>query len=139
MPIFAHQELDLHRVFWEVQARGGSELVTREKLWKARFYYTTLHYITLHFFRLVPGLLRGDVPGFDRLSDSIKIITWIVASLQEVCRSLGVDLTGQTSASYNMRVNYEKCLLDFEHYLASGQYAADVAAGVAPSPDHVSI
>lgn len=34
VPIFAHQELDLHRVFWEVQARGGSDMVTAEKMWK---------------------------------------------------------------------------------------------------------
>jgi len=34
IPIFAHRELDLYRVFWEVQARGGSDLVTAEKLWK---------------------------------------------------------------------------------------------------------
>ena len=57
---------------------------------------------------------------------------------QEVCRSLEVDLTGQTSASYNMRLNYEKCLLEFEMYLASGQYAADLAAGTAPSPDSIT-
>lgn len=56
---------------------------------------------------------------------------------QEVCRSLEVDLTGQTSASYNMRLNYEKCLLEFEMYLASGQYTADLASGNAPSPDVV--
>lgn len=49
---------------------------------------------------------------------------------QEVCRSLELDLRGQTSASYNMRLNYEKSLLDFEHYLSSGAYADDVAAGV---------
>lgn len=42
---------------------------------------------------------------------------------KDICRTLGVDLTGQTSASYNMRVNYEKCLMDFEEYMASGQYA----------------
>ena len=35
VPIFAHQELDLHCVFWEVQARGGSDIVTAEKMWKA--------------------------------------------------------------------------------------------------------
>ena len=52
-----------------------------------------------------------------------------------MCRSLGVDLTGQTSASYNMRLNYEKCLLEFEHYLASGDYADQLAVGTAPSPD----
>lgn len=57
---------------------------------------------------------------------------------QEVCRSLEVDLTGQTSASYNMRLNYEKCLLEFEVYLASGQYAQDLAAGTAPSPDAIT-
>lgn len=39
----------------------------------------------------------------------------------QVCRCLPVDLTGQTSASYNMRLNYERCLLDFENYLACGQ------------------
>ena len=49
-----------------------------------------------------------------------------------MCRSLGLDLSGQTSASYNMRLNYERCLLDFENYLGSGQYAADLAAGSAP-------
>jgi hypothetical protein len=31
-----------------------------------------------------------------------------------------------------MRLNYERCLLDFENYLGSGQYAADLAAGTAP-------
>ena len=34
VPIFAHQELDLHKVFWEVQNRGGSQLVTDQKMWK---------------------------------------------------------------------------------------------------------
>ena len=34
MPIFAHQELDLHKVFWEVQSKGGSQIVTDQKLWK---------------------------------------------------------------------------------------------------------
>ena len=37
IPIFAHQELDLHRVFWEVQARGGSDMVTAEKMWKVGY------------------------------------------------------------------------------------------------------
>lgn len=46
-----------------------------------------------------------------------------------------MDLTGQTSASYNMRLNYEKCLLDFEQYLASGRYNADLAVGTAPPTD----
>ena len=55
---------------------------------------------------------------------------------QEICRSLELDLTGQTSASYNMRLNYEKCLLEFEKYLAFGQYSADLAAGTAP-PTHI--
>lgn len=90
VPIFAHQELDLAKVFWEVQDRGGYELVTSLKLWK------------------------------------------------DVCRSLNVDLRGQTSASYNMRLNYEKCLLEFERYCASGQYEADVANGCAPSPDTIN-
>ena len=40
---------------------------------------------------------------------------------KDICRCLPVDLTGQTSASYNMRINYERCLLDFENYLACGQ------------------
>lgn len=36
-----------------------------------------------------------------------------------------------------MRLNYERCLLDFENYLGSGQYAADLAAGTAPH--HTSV
>lgn len=59
-------------------------------------------------------------------------IAWL---LQEICRSLKLDLTGQTSASYNMRLNYEKCLLEFEKYLASGRYNADLAVGTAPPTD----
>lgn len=55
--------------------------------------------------------------------------------LQEICRSLHLDLRGQTSASYNMRLNYEKCLLDFEKYLTSGRYTADLAVGTAPPTD----
>ena len=58
--------------------------------------------------------------------------------MQEVCRCLDVDLTGQTSASYNMRLNYEKCLLEFEMYLASGQYEVDLSVGNAPSPDEIT-
>ncbi|KAK9803241.1 hypothetical protein WJX73_008882 [Symbiochloris irregularis] len=85
VPIFAHRELDLHKVFWEVMNRGGFPVVTEQKQWK------------------------------------------------EICRCLEVDLTGQTSASYNMRLNYEKCLLEFEMYLASGQYIADLAAAAVPS------
>ena len=34
--IFARMELDLHRVFWEVQNRGGYNAVCRAKLWKVR-------------------------------------------------------------------------------------------------------
>ena len=37
VPIFAHQELDLHRVFWEVQDRGGYEQVTALKQWKVGY------------------------------------------------------------------------------------------------------
>ena len=36
---------------------------------------------------------------------------------REVCRSLGHDLSGQTSASFAMRQNYERCLLDYEAFL----------------------
>lgn len=48
---------------------------------------------------------------------------------QDVCRTLDLDLKGQTSASYNMRLNYEKTLLEFENYLSSEQYDADVVRG----------
>jgi hypothetical protein len=58
---------------------------------------------------------------------------------RDICRALPqLDLSGQTSASYNMRLNYERCLLDFENYLASGQYEADVAAGRAPVHTHLT-
>lgn len=56
--------------------------------------------------------------GYDRVT---QLKLW-----KEVCRTLNVNLTGQTSASYNMRLNYEKCLLDFEHYLAKGEYTREV-------------
>eukprot|EP00210_Caulerpa_lentillifera_P005494 g5254.t1 len=84
-PVFSGKDLDLYKVFHEVQSRGGYDRVTNLKLWK------------------------------------------------EVCRTLDVNLTGQTSASYNMRQNYEKCLLDFEHYLSFGKYSQDLENGCAPS------
>lgn len=34
VPIFAHQELDLYRVFWAVVDRGGNDHVTFNKQWK---------------------------------------------------------------------------------------------------------
>ena len=33
---------------------------------------------------------------------------------KEVCATLGHDLTGQTSAGFQMRQNYERCLLEYE-------------------------
>lgn len=33
---------------------------------------------------------------------------------KEVCATLGHDLSGQTSAGYQMRQNYERCLLEYE-------------------------
>ena len=36
VPVFAHQELDLFAVFWSVQDRGGYEIVSANKQWKAR-------------------------------------------------------------------------------------------------------
>lgn len=57
--------------------------------------------------------------------------------VQEVCRCLGVDLRGQTSASFNMRQNYERCLFEFEDYLSTGAYIADINAGRAPSADAI--
>ena len=41
VPIFAHQELDLHRVFWEVMRRGGFPVVTEQKQWKVRRWHAT--------------------------------------------------------------------------------------------------
>lgn len=58
---------------------------------------------------------------------------------QDVCRCLGLDLTGQTSASYNMRLNYEKCLLEFEEYVKTGKFAEDQASGKAPSATHITL
>lgn len=90
VPIFAHQELNLHAVWWAVMDRGGYEAVSKAKLWR------------------------------------------------DICRVLPLDLSGQTSASYNMRLNYERCLLDFENYLACGQYEVDLAAGRAPAHTHLT-
>lgn len=33
---FAHKELDLYKVFWEVQERGGYQAVCGTKQWKVR-------------------------------------------------------------------------------------------------------
>lgn len=60
---------------------------------------------------------------------------FILPTMQEICRSLDLDLRGQTSASFNMRLNYERCLLDFEHYISNGQYLSDLATQRAPSTD----
>ena len=68
----------------------------------------------------------------------IPVLTGNACTMQEVCRCLDVDLTGQTSASFNMRQNYERCLFQFEDYLASGAYVADVNAGCAPSADAIA-
>lgn len=57
---------------------------------------------------------------------------------KDICRCLNLDLSGQTSASYNMRLNYERCLLDFENYLACGQYEADLASNRAPVHTHLT-
>jgi monoamine oxidase len=48
---------------------------------------------------------------------------------KEVCRTLGHDLTGQTSAGFAMRNNYERFLLRYE--LADGNPAVDVSDRVA--------
>ena len=79
VPTFCHVELDLHRVFAEVQARGGFRAVTDAKRWR------------------------------------------------EVCRSLGHDLSGQTSASFAMRQNYERCLLDYEAHLFEEERRAEAS------------
>lgn len=57
---------------------------------------------------------------------------------KDICRCLDIDLTGQTSASFNMRINYERCLLDFENYCACGKYLEDVQAGCAPLSSHLT-
>lgn len=54
---------------------------------------------------------------------------------QAICKCLDVDLTGMTSASYSLCRQYERCLLDFEAYITSGQYADEVAMSMAPSPE----
>ena len=47
VPVFAHQELDLHKVFWEVQDRGGYDHVTAHKLWKVGLYISDLVHLPL--------------------------------------------------------------------------------------------
>ena len=50
---------------------------------------------------------------------------------KEVCRALGHDLSGQTSASFAMRCNYERCLLDFEVHLGGERAPAPAPAPAA--------
>ena len=55
--------------------------------------------------------------GYDRVCTERR---W-----KEVCKTRGLDLTGQTSAGYSMRNNYERFLLRYE--LADGDPSADVS------------
>ena len=34
VPVFAHQELDLYKVFWSVMEKGGYDVVSSNKQWK---------------------------------------------------------------------------------------------------------
>ena len=83
------------------------------------------------------GRLIHILQSFSRVQANV-IQSDVLSAVQEVCRCLDVDLTGQTSASFNMRQNYERCLFEFEDYLASGAYVADVNAGRAPSADAIA-
>jgi hypothetical protein len=101
-----------------------------------------------NFYRGLKG--KYKVPVFAHRELDLHGVWWAVVAhggyevvsshklWKEVCRSLAIDLSGQTSASYNMRLNYERCLLDFENYLACGQFQADVAAGRAPLHTHLT-
>jgi hypothetical protein len=96
--------------------------------------------------------LRGGykVPHFARTELDLHVVFWAAMERggyetvtegkqwRAICRCLGSDLTGLTSASHCMRLNYERCLLDFENYLACGQYEADAAAGAAPQHDRLT-
>lgn len=108
-------------------------------------------FITLltNFYRGLKGKFK--VPTFAHRELDLHAVWWSVMDRggyevvtngkqwRDICRCLPqLDLSGQTSASYNMRLNYERCLLDFENYLASGQYEADLAAGKAPTHTHLT-
>ena len=56
VPTFAHQELDLHKVFWEVQDKGGYDQVTNLKLWKVAHCY--IHCQTSYYCPALPVLSR---------------------------------------------------------------------------------
>ncbi|KAG7673970.1 hypothetical protein Ndes2526B_g02554 [Nannochloris sp. 'desiccata'] len=105
--------------------------------------------LLVNFYRGLKGKFK--IPIFAHKELDLHAVWWAVmerggyetvtASKQwrDICRALPqLDLSGQTSASYNMRLNYERCLLDFENYLASGQYEADVKAGTAPVHTHLT-
>ena len=93
---------------------------------------------------------RFKVPTFAHRELDLHRVWWSVmdrygyeavcASKQwrDVAKSLNVNLKGQTSASFNMRLNYERCLLDFENYLCCGQYEEDVADNKAPVHTHLT-
>lgn len=53
---------------------------------------------------------------------------------QDICQFLESDETRQTASDPDMtRLHYQECLLDFEAYVTSGRYAAEIAKGAAPS------
>jgi len=105
--------------------------------------------LLVNFYRGLKGKFK--VPTFAHKELDLHAVWWAVMDRggyervtankewRDICRALPkLDLSGQTSASYNMRLNYERCLLDFENYLASGQYEADVKAGRAPVHTHLT-
>jgi len=110
---------------------------------------TQLTTLLVNFYRGLKG--KYKIPIFAHKELDLHAVWWAVMDRngyesvtaskewRDICRALPeLDLSGQTSASYNMRLNYERCLLDFENYLASGQYEADVKAGRAPVHTHLT-
>lgn len=90
IPALMQQELDLRKLFMDVQVRGGYDTVTLTRQWG------------------------------------------------EMCRAQGVDPAGPAAptglgstllAAAVLRSHYERCLLDFEDYMLTGGFEADVQAG----------
>ena len=47
----------------------------------------------------------------------------------DVCRTLGKNLSGQTSAGFQMRRNYETCLLEYEKHCREAQEEFEAGGG----------
>jgi hypothetical protein len=65
VPVFAHRELDLYKVFWSVMDKGGYEVVSSNKQWKVR--------------KVLRLVFRVHIPAASALpADATWLLLWLL-------------------------------------------------------------